>query len=378
MPDMISSEYSIAIVDDYLTPYRIPIYRRLSHEFPHLRVFICGDNYRQQSWKIEESLGFPNETLPGLTLNLRRPHYGDPRAIRLNPTLLFRLMQVKPSLIVGYAFSVPAWTAFAYARLWGIGYVCWSTDTLHTERHLGPLQSLSRTLIIGGAGAFITASQAGVEKFVTYGVSPERVRIVTQRTLIQPVRRRRSHDSPGSGVTLRYVGTLSNRKGLDNLLRAMAEIPAGRAQVSLILVGDGPSKEALVETAEELGVRRSVRFEGFLQPERLSGIYADADIFVFPTLADTFGVALADAVSAGLPVVASVFAGATGEFVEDGLNGIKVDPRDPIEFSIAISQLANNTELREKMGRESLRIAARHPVDRAVSQFKEAIQLATR
>jgi glycosyltransferase involved in cell wall biosynthesis len=109
----------------------------------------------------------------------------------------------------------------------------------------------------------------------------------------------------------------------------------------------------------ELDLEGSVRFRGPVERSALPRHYQSADIFCFPTLADTYGVALLEAMSSGCPVVASD-TGGPGELVRDD-RGIRVPLTTPEryveEFAAALVALASNADLRSRLGANARRYA---------------------
>jgi glycosyltransferase involved in cell wall biosynthesis len=97
------------------------------------------------------------------------------------------------------------------------------------------------------------------------------------------------------------VSRLGMEKNVELALDALARVP----ELRLAVVGEGPHREALEERARRLGVAGRVRFTGALARERLPDVYASADAFLFPSTTDTQGLVLAEALAAGLPVVAA-------------------------------------------------------------------------
>jgi glycosyltransferase involved in cell wall biosynthesis len=96
---------------------------------------------------------------------------------------------------------------------------------------------------------------------------------------------------------LLYVGRLSAEKKIESLRAILEQVPGTR----LALVGDGPARESL----QEHFAGTNTRFMGYMTGEELSQAYASADVFVFPSALETFGLVVTEAMAAGLPVVAS-------------------------------------------------------------------------
>ena len=97
------------------------------------------------------------------------------------------------------------------------------------------------------------------------------------------------------------VSRLAMEKNVELALDALARTP----ELRLAIVGEGPHRAALEERARRLGVGERVRFTGTLARERLPDVYASVDAFVFPSTTDTQGLVLAEALAAGLPVIAA-------------------------------------------------------------------------
>ena len=112
--------------------------------------------------------------------------------------------------------------------------------------------------------------------------------------------------SPGSrsGNYLLYTGRLSHGKGLLDLIEAVAPVLRKRP-IKLKLCGDGELRSELEKAAEHYDVRDSVQFMGVLDHERLSEIYSNATVFIFPSRYEGMPTSVLEAMSSGLPVIAS-------------------------------------------------------------------------
>jgi glycosyltransferase involved in cell wall biosynthesis len=143
---------------------------------------------------------------------------------------------------------------------------------------------------------------------------------------------------------LLYVGRLSSEKNLHQLKAILEQVPNTR----LALVGNGPARTGL--EAHFAGTR--TRFMGYLQGEALSQAYASADIFVFPSALETFGLVVVEAMAAGLPVVASRVGGVRDVIVE-GHTGYTFDVGDISAMVEGVRQIVSNPERIARMGREA-------------------------
>jgi glycosyltransferase involved in cell wall biosynthesis len=115
-----------------------------------------------------------------------------------------------------------------------------------------------------------------------------------------------------------FVGRLVASKGVQVLLEALAEIPEARA----VIAGDGPARASLEGLAAKLGLASRVTFLGWIDPTRRASLLAGARVFVLPSLWDEpFGIVGVEALSAGVPVVASDVGGVSS-WLEDGVSGL--------------------------------------------------------
>jgi phosphatidylinositol alpha-1,6-mannosyltransferase len=156
----------------------------------------------------------------------------------------------------------------------------------------------------------------------------------------------------GNTIVL-FVGWLIARKGPGILLRAIPLIKDKRNVRFLFIGPDHGLKDKLSQMIEDYHLRDDVILLGEVSDEELVRFYALADIFIFPTVAETegFGIVAAEAMASETPVIGSKIA-AIPEVVVDGKTGILVEPNDPVELAKAIDKLLKDEILRKEMGKE--------------------------
>jgi glycosyltransferase involved in cell wall biosynthesis len=190
------------------------------------------------------------------------------------------------------------------------------------------------------------------------GVPPERV-VVTPNAVrahfrvpgsaeLAAFRQRR--DLPERFVL--YVGTLEPRKNLTTLLDAYSQVARNVNVPLLVGGGKGWLYEGVFERLEKLGLRNHVHFVGYIEEEELPLWYAAAQIFVFPTLYEGFGMPPLEAMACGTPVVVSN-AASLPEVVSDA--GLLVDPLDGDALADAILRLLRDGELHADLRARGLR-----------------------
>jgi glycosyltransferase involved in cell wall biosynthesis len=135
------------------------------------------------------------------------------------------------------------------------------------------------------------------------------------------------------------AGRLIPPKGVDLLLEAVAAYRREFGPCMLWVIGDGPERASLVELAHRLEVEDSVAFLGAVDHAGFKGALQACQAFVFPTLRDFIGRVAVEALTTGAPVVVSPMTGAVGTIVQDGVNGIVVDPHDARALAAAMHRL---------------------------------------
>lgn len=170
---------------------------------------------------------------------------------------------------------------------------------------------------------------------------------------------------------LLYVGNLHPHKNLAGLIQAFARF-ATRVPHQLVIVGKKdkrffPSLDMLVE---RLGLNGRVVFLDYVKQDDLGGIYAGADVFVFPSLYEGFGLPILEAMACGIPVVSGNY-GATAEVA--GEAGILVDPRSVKDLAEALEHVLTTRGIRQDLQERGLRRAQQYRWDRTARQVSEII-----
>lgn len=159
----------------------------------------------------------------------------------------------------------------------------------------------------------------------------------------------------GQRPLLLTVSRLTERKGIDTVLRALHERREDLPDVRYVVAGDGSDRERLDGLVEELGLEEVVVFAGFVDEQEKHDLYEAASIFVMPNreLADGdvegFGIVFLEANAHGTPVVGGRSGGAL-DAVVDGETGFLVDPQHPSAVAEALAKLLGDPQLREELG----------------------------
>lgn len=170
--------------------------------------------------------------------------------------------------------------------------------------------------------------------------------------------------SPDRRILL-YVGRIALEKNIGTLLDACATAFWRDPSLVLWLVGDGPAREASAQKARDLGIGDRVRFVGFVPRAEVDAYYAAADLFVFPSITETQGLVVAEAMTYGLPAVVIAGGGASAA-VRDGVNGI-IARNDSVAFADAIQAVLGDDGLYAELSREASRTVRAYSVQEMTS-----------
>ena len=159
--------------------------------------------------------------------------------------------------------------------------------------------------------------------------------------------------SKNKEVVILGVGRLIKRKGFNYLIEALSNIKEERFQ--LWLAGDGPEKTSLISLAEKKGILSKVKFLGIKDKNEMLKIYQKADIFCLPSLNEGMSNAILEAMACSLPIITTNTPGAK-ELINNNGNGHIAKQRNVKDIADKLKSLIINKELREKMGKKSIKI----------------------
>lgn len=263
------------------------------------------------------------------------------------------------------------------ARLTGGGAVIANRVS---ARALEPAWTRALDFVFGSTGLFdrvVVNSQAVADEYASH---PPRYRdrlvridhgFEPKRADASAVAARRSFNLPLDVPLMGSVARLHETKNLSAAIRLLKLHPDWH----LALAGQGPERGRLEALARSLDVAGRVHFTGELSPERVAHFLKSLDVFVFPTLAETFGLAVVEAAQAGVPVVANDLEVLREVLrADDGPCALFVDANDTASFAAAVDRLLHDAALRATLIARSRGLEARYSVDVMASRYADLIQ----
>lgn len=188
---------------------------------------------------------------------------------------------------------------------------------------------------------------------------------------------RRKFGIPTDALVVIYTGRLAPEKALPLFLQAFARTAQHCPETRLVLVGDGPLRSSLAESAATLGIAERVHFAGRVDPDEVRSWLRIADVFALASPSEGFACALLEAMSVGLPSVVTDIP-ANRQLIDDGEHGILAPSGDTVAFASALERLLRDASLRAHMGEAARRRAVENYstdtiADRYERLFREAL-----
>ncbi|HOJ10231.1 MAG TPA: glycosyltransferase family 4 protein [Clostridiales bacterium] len=150
-----------------------------------------------------------------------------------------------------------------------------------------------------------------------------------------------------------FVGRIVNEKGVHILIDAIPKILCHYYDVKFVIAGKGPELDYLHGKVCAMNIEHKVYFTGYISEEVLGKLYKCADIAVFPSLYEPFGIVALEGIMANVPIVVSD-AGGLGEIVEHGVDGLKFYSGNPSSLADCILEILFNPEKAEIMKKKAL------------------------
>ncbi len=326
-----------------------------------------------RSWDVDEAeWRFQYRYLPTTRLLGRTQHWPLPMLGR-RPALLVSLYAA-PSFLAGWVL----------AKLRGTKTGFWVEVTFDRWVVRRPIKELVKRWLFPNIDAVVTVGADGKQFAERYGAPAERIffaphtiDVFHYRDGANNARARRDSlraELGLQGITFIYVGRLWWGKGVSYLLEAFETVQRQNVEpVSLLLVGDGPDEAKLNQACAERGIRNVV-FAGFRQKPDLPRYYALADVFVFPTLGDPYGLVVDEAMACSLPVISTSAAGEIRDRIEEGRNGYIVPPEDSAALAASMLRLAQAPALRIRMGEVSAEKIKGHTPEKWAKDFERIVE----
>ncbi|HEY9848475.1 MAG TPA: glycosyltransferase family 4 protein [Leptolyngbyaceae cyanobacterium] len=290
-----------------------------------------------------------------------------------------RLLHFKPLVIFSNSFGMWTMLALLFKPLgqWRV-VIAYEGSSPSIDYRNSALRLAIRRTMVKAADACISNSHAG-KAYLTQVLNAEESRVFVQpyevpsaESLSAQISEVPSHLAQIKHPVFLFVGGIIPRKGLQFLLEACAILQQqGYNNYTLVIVGDGTQREELQSFCEEKNLGDRVQWIGRVDYSKLGNYFTQSDVFVFPTLEDTWGMVLLEAMVLGKAILCSQWAGAS-ELVIEGENGHCFDPKKPEKLVELMRRSIDNPDLVLAMGNKSKELMTQYTPE-AAARFLERV-----
>ncbi|SRR5271165_467468 len=356
----IEKDTRVALVFPFLarTHYWQPVFREFTRLIPHTRVFTglwggFAPGY-EGTFDLHIVKGTRNVVLKSNNLG-----EGYESTFCWAPLSIFReLAKFKPHVIFTTGFGIWTLCALLYKLVTGARViVLWDGCSAYSSSRISRVRHWFRRSM----APFFDFGVSNMREGVAY--MSEILGIPKKRLLSYPyqVADLAILDSSASDhrvpermrPSFLFVGAINARKGWRYLLEASALlVKKGTDKFSVLFVGAGNQEQELLASIASLGLGHIAHHVGPVPYHQIASYYKEADVFVFPTTEDVWGLVLIEAMAFGLPVMCSKYAGSR-EMVEHDENGFIVDPRDVEAFARYMARFIDDPNLALEFGARS-------------------------
>ena len=368
------------LLTNCVTPYTLPVWQKLTSSLMSLRLLLSTPMETDRDWernwdgldvKVQRSLyarrNRKHEQGFTVTDHLHFPYDSLPLLFRYNPdvvisaqlgfrtlqAVLFRMVRRRSRLVVLVDGSE------------------------HTEKGIGPIRTQWRRTLLRAADAVVVIGASGARYLERIGIPSSKIIQAFQATDPTSFYQIPLREGVEAAKRLLYVGRLIEGKGLEYFVEELSdwlEKNPGKT-CELWIVGDGPLRSKLQQLPISRGLE--IRFFGNIPYHELPRYYGQADVCIVPTLADTWGLVVNEALASGVPVLGSLYSQAVDELIEDGVNGWRFYPDHDGGARSALDHIFHLKEAELDAMREAARKSIRHLTPEFAAQcFVRAIRLA--
>lgn len=367
--------FNLSFIFSKPTPYHNTLLNYLSNK-PNItiEVYYLRKYTHHHPWEIDDS------TYDCIFINNYRMLWNSIR----------HFIKDKPDLVLVAGFFNPTCLLLLFFfKLFRVRFANWG-DVPELNKKRFWLKSAIRMIILrwiySNADAILTMGQVGIDAYKTMGVPNKKLRnlplaidlddaSLPDEQTKQKAQAFKVRYAPQGEMIFIGAGQLIPRKGYDLTLRAFRQALSQSAneKAVLFLAGDGPEKAALERLATELRIADKVHFLGWCQPEEMKAIYYSSDVFIHPASWEPYGAVILEAMSWGLPVLASDQTMAAVDRVVHGESGFIHKVGDTAALSAQIQYFLDDPTRISFMGTKARSTAEQWPLSRCLQPLLDLL-----
>ncbi|MGB0390748.1 MAG: glycosyltransferase family 4 protein [Salibacteraceae bacterium] len=356
------SKNRLVFITNIPNQYRIPLFNEMQKQLDEihweLHVIFGATGYNRRKSQIDFSdCKFNYSVLESGLLNQIEKRTGFMFYSGLNSLL----SKLKPDevIVTGFAIStIKMWLGTFFNKR---SYYIVSGSINGKNGATSWAREIQRKLLIQRAKGAIAYGTLAKKYLVALGIKPNKVVCMGNTVDTEFYRSKTALFKQGAAQVnsnqgkkhLTYIGYINARKKVEQLILVLEKLIAYRKDIVLDIIGDGETLGELKNLVIRKNLQDYVAFHGFVQKAELPKYLSLSSTFLFQTSFDIWGLVLNEAMSAGVPCIASVNAGATHDLIQEGVNGFKMKFEEHEQAAQKIDWILNHPDEMEQLGKNA-------------------------
>lgn len=345
----------VVILNNYLRRHHVEVYKELAKRVGKLTILISTPMEPDRAWKAQwDGLDVQVQKNRMMTTWWRHSSgFAEQNFIHVPTDTVKRLRQLRPDVILSYEMGIRTLLSSVYRRFFRkVPLVMVGNMSEHIERERGFFRRFVRKVICRGVDYFTYNGPSCKRYLKSLKIKEDKLfhfpYCINQATVFSGDKRPESVSAdfpptPAGTRKLLYCGAISERKGILQFAKTLKQWSDENPNfpIELAIAGAGPLQDDVASCKSE---QLKINFLGNCDTEQLQEAYGWAEIAVFPTLADEWGLVPIEAMASGLPVLGSIHAQSVESYCRDGVNGWDFDPGDSSTLTRALNDSLKHTD----------------------------------
>ncbi len=349
----------VAFVTNLMAHYRVPCFMELVSQFRgKITFFLLSDHMKHRQFIITtEKHSLPVVYLKSISL----PNRPDDD---IHISNIFPVISGKYDIIVLSGWAEPT---YLLLWLWGVlrgkKIIFWIESTLMDKKR-GNFKDYIKKLLLKKVSGCIVPGMKSAEYCAYLGLPKNKIFIAPNAAdknffskmakKLMPLKEDLRKEKKINNFTIFFAGRLVEKfKNLSIVIKASKILIQKGYTHTLLIGGDGPDRKYYENLAQK---DHHIKFLGNLDRESLCEYYALADIFILPSISETWGFVLNEAMEFGLPLIVSDKVGAAPDLVIHGENGYIFSAGDSMGLAVYLKKIMSNEKLQKNMGQKSIQL----------------------
>ena len=367
-PEAQKSQRRVAFLTNIVSPYRAPVFRALA-QTPNwsLRVFVDSKTEFDRNWNVDTTQLDLSSPLclswKRIVRSAKPAPFKQVITLHLPIGLFFALARYRPHSVISHELGARSLVAVLYCALFRVPLTLWAYQSRISSEQ-GSWRNRFRSFLLKRADTVIGMGTQARDVLRKWGVPDHKIHDAPNAADASTIHKRLSErNAPLVINRIRFehalerklaivVGRLIPLKGIESLLDTWKQLPeATRRNWTLAFIGDGPLAPRIRQSEDP-----SIHLVGPVPSQDMAYWYAAADLHIFPSQGDVWGLVVNEASHCGTPSLCSVHAGCCDDLIQHGENGLAIDFANAKRAAVELNHALNREDLFR------LGIAARHKI----------------